>query len=1122
MDSSPGGDATVTEPVPTRSPDAATGVSGEIRATLAALVRAVAAACDVPLAVLAIGGSDRFGLTLRSDPGLPETPEERHLMSQIPRDGAAGTVTRIDHAAAGTVPGALSFCAGLALRAADGRRLGQLCVLDRVSRVLSGGQSQAMRELALAVEHLLIQAGADSEAKRLRQITTVQKRLADANLDLDDFLDAVLVELETVTPATGAILVHVAPDGLIVKAASGTARDSAGIRFSRDNSLCGLCITTGESYISADCDADPRVAHANTGPFGTKSIVVAPLSRDGAVFGCLMLVATTPYAFRPAHLQTLELITGMLSAAFERRLRQDNERNLLAKQSLTLGELASLERQLRAATSHSATGMALISPTGEFLQVNEALCRLFGYAADELVGSNILDLTPPSEIPTIMARVDRLLSGEVDTYQVEKDYRRKDGSVASVLQSLSIVRTPDGTPEFVVTEFLDIGARKQAEAAAQSAIRQLNEANRLLVMGEEMAQLGHWRFDVATRGLFWSEELFRIHGRPRHLGTPNLEEALQYYHPDDRDHVAAYLAKVSTGGEGYRREDRLLRSDGTLRFVSAIGQCERDADGRITGVFGVFQDVTERKESERTREALNTRLLHATHAGRVGIWDLDHPDGEVTADNVMRALYGLEAPLELLTTADWWAAMAPEDAEISRSRIAACWRGEKPYDFEYRVDWPNGEIRYLHSRGTVVQDADGKPTRIIGTTWDVTENRNLTLQLAAEKERAEQANLAKSNFLAMMSHEIRTPMNGIMGMSALLLLDSQLTPQHRRMAEAMRYSADALLAIIDDILDLSKLEADKIDLEDIAFDPADLVARAVETVSHRAQQRGLTLSVETRITEARQFRGDPSRLRQILLNLLGNAVKFTEIGAVTVTASDRRDAAGRIRLRIDVEDTGIGVSQENRDRLFQPFEQADSSIARRFGGTGLGLSICKRLVERMAGEIGIIDRAGGGSHFWFEVPLVEAPDVAEPPIATMAGPNPDLAPAGQGRILLAEDNLINIEFATMVLESRGYVVDVAADGFEAIAAAERGGYDLVLMDMQMPRLDGLSATRRIRVLEGGRRKLPIVAMTANAMREDALRCLEAGMDDYIAKPIDPSRLCSIVARWIERGRERNL
>lgn len=945
----------------------------------------------------------------------------------------------------------------------------------------------------------------DRDYHLLTQITTVQKRLADADLDLDQFLDAVLVQMETLTPATGAVVVDATADGLIVKAGSGTARASLGLRFQPDNSLCGLCIATGESYISADCDTDPRVSRANTGPFGTRSVVVAPLSRDGAVFGCLMLAATTPHAFRPIHLRTLELITGMLSAAFERRLRRDHER--------------SLEHQLRAATHHSATGMAQISPAGEFLQVNDALCRLFGYSQEELIGSSILDLTPASEVPIVWSRVDRLLSGEVDTYQVEKDYRRKDGAIATVLQTLSLVRKADGTPDFVVTEFLDIGARKQAEAAVQSAIRRVNEANRLLVMGEEMAQLGHWRFNLATGALFWSDELYRIHGRPRELGPPPLDEALDYYHPDDRALVAAQFERAATQGSKYQIEARLLLSNGVLRTISAIGQTEHDAAGDIIGVFGVFQDVTDRRQSEQTLETLNTRLLRATHAGRVGIWELEGPDGDVTADGVMRALYGFATPLAALTTADWWAAMAPEDRAQSRARIAACWRGERPYDFEYQVNWANGEIHYLHSRGTVVADAEGKPKRIIGTTWDITENRNLTRQLAAEKERAERANLAKSRFLAMMSHEIRTPMNGIMGMNALLLLDSQLTPQQRRMAEAVRYSADALLTIIDDILDLSKLEADKIDLEEITFDPVDLIEKAVESLVPRAEQRGLRLVARIEIDAGRRLRGDPARLRQILLNLLGNAIKFTEIGGVTVHATVRADTAGAQHLRVHVEDSGIGVSAEARDRLFQPFEQADTSIARRFGGTGLGLSICKRLVDLMAGTIGVIDRPEGGSIFWFEVPLRQAPGAGNPAAAgTTAAERPD-EPA-QGRILLAEDNLINIEFATMVLESRGYVVDVAVDGFEAITAAERGSYDLILMDMQMPRLDGLSATQQIRALGDIRGRLPIVAMTANAMREDALRCLEAGMDDYIAKPIDPSRLCEIVARWIARGRSR--
>ena len=1118
------GEAAVDAGLKPSPPGRPSSVFSQTNEALTALARAAAAICGAPLAVIRIGGQGNATVSLRSDPMLPATATEERLIDRILHDGTIGTLIQVDLASADDSAGRAGdfvFCAGIVLGSAPGGARGAVCVLDRQGRSLKSSEIAALTELAASASLLMTVPAADLETERLSHIAAVQKHLANADLDLDDFLDAVLIDVGPLMPATGAAVVHASEDGMIIKAASGTVRDGIGINFSLTQSLCGLCVTTGESYIASDCDTDPRVSHPHCDPFDTRSLITAPLSRDGVPFGCLMLASTTRFGFEPAHLHMLELITGMLSAAFERRLRQDNERDLLARQSHTLNALASLERRLRTAMTHSATGMALIAPSGEFLQVNDALCRLLGYSADELLAVNILELSQPEEVSSVINRVDRLIKGEIDTYQVEKLYRRKDGTVATVLQTLSVVRRLDGSAEFVVTEFLDIGARKEAERAAQSAIRRLNEANRLLTMGEQLAQLGHWRFDITANTLFWSQELFRIHGRPEHLGSPSLADAVLYYHPDDRAQVMADFDTALAGGEIYNREWRIIRDDGEIRFVSVIGQCERDTEGHIIGVFGVFQDVTGRKHNEQALAELGIRLRRATHVGRVGVIELEGPDGAISGDDVMRSLFGLDPALENPSSAEWWAAIAPDDVDIVRNYLLACWQGEEINDIEYRVIWPNGEVRYLHSRGSAILDSEDNPIRLIGTSWDVTEHHNLTLQLAAEKERAEQANMAKSNFLAMMSHEIRTPMNGIMGMNALLLLEPNLTPQQRRMAETVRYSADALLRIIDDLLDLSKLEADKIELEAIVFDPNDLIAKAVETMAPRAQQRDLQLSIVSRIGEDTRLVGDPARLRQVVLNLLSNAIKFTETGAVTITVSKLVDSTDKIRLRVDVEDTGIGVPVTARHRLFQPFEQAESSIARRFGGTGLGLSICKQLVERMGGEIGLTDRDGGGSDFWFVIPLRAAPKPSMPEAAPAELPANETTKAEQGRILLVEDNVINIQLTTMVLESRGYSVDIAVDGFEAIEATGRGDYDLILMDMQMPRLDGLSATRRIRALEGNGRKLPIVAMTANAMREDAQRCMEAGMDDYISKPIDSTQLCALVARWIEQGQARN-
>jgi PAS domain S-box-containing protein len=428
---------------------------------------------------------------------------------------------------------------------------------------------------------------------------------------------------------------------------------------------------------------------------------------------------------------------------------------------------------------------------------------------------------------------------------------------------------------------------------------------------------------------------------------------------------------------------------------------------------------------------------------------------------------------------------------------------------EYRMIAKDGRIVWVETKITraAFQGPNG-PQEVVTVSRDITARKRLEFDLLKAKEDAEAASAAKSDFLANMSHELRTPLNAVIGFSGVLKNAAELNPDHARYAGLIHDGSATLLAVINDILDFSRLEAGARSLEVSAFDPADLARSIADLLSLEAANRRIALGVHVSGTSG-ELAGDVQLIRQIMLNLVGNALKFTERGEVAVSVEQTPLGDGRVTLRIEVTDTGIGMTETQLSRVFERFSQADESITRRFGGAGLGLAICQRAVELMGGRIGAESRLGVGSSFWFELDLA----------TTQAPPRENDAKAGSGdveqklRVLVVDDVEANRELVSALLTPFDIDIVMAVDGAEALALATHEIFDLILMDLQMPVMDGLAATRAIRRLDNPQAaNMPIVALTANVLPEQVARCFEAGMNDHIGKPIEPARLYQVLDR----------
>ncbi|MBN8477264.1 response regulator [Sulfuritalea sp.] len=519
----------------------------------------------------------------------------------------------------------------------------------------------------------------------------------------------------------------------------------------------------------------------------------------------------------------------------------------------------------------------------------------------------------------------------------------------------------------------------------------------------------------------------------------------------------------------------------------------------------------------REVERVNRRLTETLDYANMGQWEFHPASGHLQWSDETYRIFEIPRSAKGIDFASFLAVVHPDDRDAVAMTYTESIANRLPFEITHRLAFPDGRIKWVIERARTEYDAAGKPAHSTGSVQDITPIRQVQEQLSAALDDAQAANVAKSAFLANMSHEIRTPMNAILGMVSIIRRAGVTAAQEDRLEKIDRAGAH-LLDVINAILDISKIEAGKFLIEETSVNVAGIAAEVTSMLFDRAKAKGLQLTMETE-SFPENLLGDPTRLQQALLNYATNAIKFTEAGSVTLRVGMESEAADSVLVRFEVHDTGIGIDPSAAARLFSTFEQADNSTTRKYGGTGLGLAITGRLAELMGGAAGVDSVPGKGSSFWFTAKLKRGRPgpAADAPARAGASAEQRLQHEFAGRrILLVEDDMVNREVALMLLEGTGLVIDSAEDGDIAVDMAARKAYSLILMDMQMPTMGGIEATHAIRASATGR-TVPIIAMTANAFAEDRARCIEAGMNDFISKPVNPNALFEMILKWLPKG-----
>jgi PAS domain S-box-containing protein len=862
---------------------------------------------------------------------------------------------------------------------------------------------------------------------------------------------------------------------------------------------------------------------------------------------------------------------GVMVALLQRRLRFEiHERNRLidsAKQS---------EEDLlrfRKATDMLMNSIYLVDrDTMRFVDVNATAAKKMGFSREELLtmGPHDLLLTPRAEIERAY---DEVIAAGENGIVTEGFAKRKNGQQFETETRRCAYRVADKW--FIVSSANDISERK-ANARAMERSRRLfaalSSTNEAILHVESAAELYSGVCEAAvTGGKFFTAAVCVPDGtsasariaaaagqgaaalRKASISVdPSLSEGRGLIGEAFRTQLPAvsndllnderslhWRQEFKAGGVAASAAIPLVRDNQSIGALLFLSRDMEAFDDEIIAllqrmarnvVFGLDLLETEAGRDKAQHELLATKaqLDRAITGTNDGLWEFNMHTRSMWVSPRFAEMLGYSHEQLLRHTHGIRNIAHPDDLDIIKRAFHGSVRHRTALDIEIRVRTSDGNWRWVRERGQCIRNAAGKPITIAGSQQDITELKEYQQALITAKESAAAASRAKSEFLSNMSHEIRTPMAGVIGMTQLLL-DTDLDETQRDYATTACSSASALLTVINDILDFSKVEAGKLSLECIDTDMRSTVADVARLLAVEAHAKGVEIIATVDPGFPGRVRGDAGRVRQILLNLGGNAVKFTQRGEVAIDWRVLAQDTQHVMIRCAVRDTGIGIPQDRLDALFKPFVQVDASTTRIFGGTGLGLSIVKRLVELMGGETGVTSEAGVGSTFWFTARFAVVPRI--PDVAEHLLPGPGSWPAQSQwaaatnrhtrtchKILVAEDNPVNRKIAATLLGKLGYDADIAETGAAAVEMWKTGHYDLILMDCQMPVLDGYEAARQVRAGEAQvprlRRRIPIIALTAHAMKGAKEVCLAAGMDDHLSKPIDREQLAACLDQWL--------